>query len=152
MPKYLGNQDLVRRLDEIAHNVTILKKGNLRCCKNYRTISLISHPCKIMLRIILNRFKGKAEELLSDEKAGFRPKRSTTEQVFNMRLLIEKHIDHHQDLHYNFIDFKKAFDRVWHKGLWRGNTHTDKPGNISDSKIQEYMEQQHQNGNKDMTL
>ena len=76
--------------------IMMQKKGNLRCCNNYRTIS---HPSKIMLRIILNRLKGKAEELLSEEQAGFRPKRSTIEQIFNIRLLIEKHVDHHQDLY-----------------------------------------------------
>ena len=96
--------------------ITIPKKGNLRCCKNYRTICMISHHSKIMLRIILNRLKGKAEELLPEEQAGFRPKRITTEQIFDTRLLIEKHVDHHQDLYHNFIDFKKAFRRVWHKG------------------------------------
>ena len=41
------------------------KKGNLKQCQNYRAISLISHPNKIMLRIILNRLKAKAEKLLS---------------------------------------------------------------------------------------
>ena len=82
--------------------IMIPKKGNLRYCKNYRTISLISHPSKIMLRIILNRLKGKAEELLSEQQAGFRPKRSTTEQIFNIRLLIDKHVDHHRDLYHNF--------------------------------------------------
>ena len=97
--------------------ISIPNEGNLRCSKNYRTISLISHPSKIMLRIILSRLEGKAEELLSGEQAGFQLKRSTTEQIFNIRLLIKKHIDH--DLYHNFIDFKKAFDRVWHKGLWR---------------------------------
>ena len=35
--------------------ITIPKKGNIRKCNNYKTISLISHPSKIMLRIILNR-------------------------------------------------------------------------------------------------
>ena len=84
-----------------------------------RTISPISHPSKIMLRFMLNQLKGKAEELLSEEQAGFRPKRGTTEQIFNIRLLMEKHVDHHQDLYHNFIDFKKAFDHVWHKGLWQ---------------------------------
>ena len=72
-----------------------------------------------MLRIILNWLKGKAEELLPEEQAGFRPKRSTNEQIFKMRLLIEKHVYHHQDLYHNFIDFKKACDHVWHKRLWR---------------------------------
>ena len=86
-------------------------------CQNHRTISLISHPSKVMLRIILNRLKSKAEEILSEEQAGFRPERSTAEQIFNIRVLIEKHLTHQQELHHNFIDFKKAFDRVWHGGL-----------------------------------
>ena len=36
------------------------------------------------------------------------------------RLLIEKHLEHQKGPHFhNFIDFNKAFDRVWHDGLWR---------------------------------
>ena len=57
------------------------------------------------------------EELLSEEQAGFRPKRSRTN--LHIRMLIEKHIDHYQDLYHNFIDYKKTHDHVWHKGLWR---------------------------------
>jgi len=95
------------------------KKGNLKKCINYRTISLINHPSKILLRIILNRLKTQAEELLAEEQAGFRPKRSCVEQIFNCTVLIEKHLQHQWDLHHNFIDFKKAFDRVWHSGLWQ---------------------------------
>ena len=37
--------------------ITLPKKGNLRQCQNYRTISPISHPSKVMLKIILNRLK-----------------------------------------------------------------------------------------------
>ena len=33
--------------------ITLPKKGNLQQCKNYRTISLVSHPSKVMLKIIL---------------------------------------------------------------------------------------------------
>ena len=99
--------------------IPLPKKGNLRQCQNYRTISLISHPSKVMLRVILNRLKSKAEELLAEEQAGFRAGRSTVEQIFNCRVLIEKHLQHQRDLFHNFIDFKKAFDRVWHDGLWK---------------------------------
>lgn len=99
--------------------IPIPKKGNSRQCQNYRTISLICHASKVLLRIILNRLKSKAEEIIAEEQAGFRPKRSTTEQIFNIRLLIEKHLQHQHDLYHNFIDFKKAFDRVWHEGLWQ---------------------------------
>ena len=33
--------------------------------------------------------------------------------------MMEKHLQHQRDLQHNFIDFKKAFDRVWHEGLWQ---------------------------------
>ncbi|GFR71232.1 endonuclease-reverse transcriptase [Elysia marginata] len=98
--------------------VPLPKKGNLRLCNNYRTISLINHPSKVMLRVILNRLKPKAEEILAEEQAGFRAGRSTVEQIFNCRILIEKHMQHQRDLFHNFIDFKKALDRVWYDGLW----------------------------------
>ena len=81
-------------------------------------ISLISHPSKVMLCIILNHLKSKAEMLLSEEQTGFRARQSTVEQIFNCRVLIEKHLQHQRDLLHNFIDFKKAFDWVWHDGLW----------------------------------
>ena len=98
--------------------IPLPKKGNLKQCKNYRTISLISHPSKVMLRILLNRLKKKSEEILSEEQAGFRSNRSTVQQIFNSRILTEKYLQHQQLLFHNFIDFKKAFDRVWHDGLW----------------------------------
>ena len=44
--------------------------------------------------------------------------RSTTEQIFNLRILMEKYQQHQQDLYHVFIDFKKAFDRIWHAALW----------------------------------
>lgn len=99
--------------------IPLPKKGNLRKCQNYRTISLISHTSKILLRVILNRLKKEAEEHLAVEQAGFRAGRSTVEQIFTCRILMEKHRQHQRDLFHNFIDFKKAFDRVWHEGLWQ---------------------------------
>uniref|UniRef100_A0A0L8GMR6 Uncharacterized protein n=1 Tax=Octopus bimaculoides TaxID=37653 RepID=A0A0L8GMR6_OCTBM len=55
------------------------------------------------------RQKGKAEEILAEEQAGFRPQRNTVEQILNTRLFTEKHLQHQTDLYQNFIDFKKAF-------------------------------------------
>ena len=91
---------------------TLPKKGNLQQCQNYRTISLISHPSKVMLKIILNRLKPQAEKIIAEEQAGFRAGRSTTEQIFNLRILCENYLQHQQDLYHVFIDFKKAFNRV----------------------------------------
>ena len=71
-----------------------------------------------MLNIILNRLKPEAEKIIDEEQAGFRPGRSTTEQIFNLRILCERYLQHQQDLYHVFIDFKNAFDRVWHAALW----------------------------------
>ena len=60
--------------------ITVPKKGNLQLCQNYRTISLISHPSKVMLKIILNRLQPQVEEIIAEEQAGFRAGKSTTEQ------------------------------------------------------------------------
>jgi len=50
--------------------ITIPKKGNLKKCTNYRNISLICHPSKVMLKVILNRLKPQAEQIIAE--VGFR--------------------------------------------------------------------------------
>ena len=98
--------------------ITLPKKGNWQLCQNYRTISLISHSSKDMLKVILNKLKPQAAETIAEEQAGFRAGRSTTEQILNFKILSEKYLQHKQNLHRVFIDFQKAFDRVWHAALW----------------------------------
>ena len=84
--------------------ITLPKKGNLQQCQTYRTISLISHPSKVILKIILNRLRPQAEKIIAEEQVGFRARRrSTTEQIFNLRPIRLYHV---------LTDFKKAFDRV----------------------------------------
>ena len=85
-----------------------------------------------MLKVILNRLKPQAEKIIAEEQAGFRAGRSTTEQIFSLRILCEKYLQHQQDLYHIFIDFKKAFNRVWHAALWA----TMKTYNISTNLIQ----------------
>ena len=80
--------------------------------------SLINLPSKVMLKILLNRLKPRAEEIIAEEQAGFRAGRSTSEHIFNLRTLYEKHLQYQQSLYHVFIDFKKAFDKVWHAALW----------------------------------
>ena len=106
----LGDEGMAEGVNTIARHI-FTKKGNLKQCQNYRSISLISHPSKIMLRVIRDRLKAKAEKLLLQKQARFRPGRSTEEHIFNSRVIIGKY---QRDLFRNFIDFKKPFDRVWH--------------------------------------
>ena len=60
--------------------ITLPKKDNLQLCQNYRTISLISHPSKVMQRVLLNRLKPQAEGIIKEERANFVTGRSSTEQ------------------------------------------------------------------------
>ena len=71
-----------------------------------------------MLKVILNRLKPQAEKIIAEEQAGFRAGRRITEQIFNLRILCEKYLQHQQDLYHVVIGFKKALDRVWHAALW----------------------------------
>ena len=93
-------------MDSVADYYTPKKKGNLQLCQNYRTISLISHSSKVMLKVIFNRLQPEAEEIIAVEQAGFRAGRSTTEQIFYLRILCEKYLQHQQNLYHVLIDFK----------------------------------------------
>ena len=71
-----------------------------------------------MLKIILNRLKLQAEKILAEVQDGFRARRSTMEQNFNLRILCEKYIQHQQNLNHVVTGFRKAFDKVWRAALW----------------------------------
>lgn len=98
--------------------VPIPKKGDLGKCGNYRTISLVSHASKVLLKVILNRIQRKTEQEIPVEQAGFRPNRGTRDQITNLRVLMAKMAEHNQPLYMCFIDFQKAFDSVQHEKLW----------------------------------
>ena len=69
--------------------ITLPKKGNLQLCQNYRTTILISHSSSVMLKVILNRLKPQAVEIIAEEQAGFRAGRSTTEQILTLESCVE---------------------------------------------------------------
>ena len=52
--------------------ITFPKKSNLQQCQNYRTISLVSHLSKVVLKLILDRPQQQAEKVIAEEEAGFR--------------------------------------------------------------------------------
>ena len=51
-----------------------------------------------MLQIIRNRSKPQAKKIIAEEQTDFRAGRSTTEQIFNLKILCEKYLQHQQDL------------------------------------------------------
>ena len=63
----------------------ILKIGNAKKCSNYRTIVLISHASKVMLKILQARLQQYLKHELPDVQAGFRKGRGTRDQIANIR-------------------------------------------------------------------
>jgi hypothetical protein len=58
------------------------------------------------------------ERIIKEYRCGFRPNRSTTDQLFVLRQMMEKHYAHSMDLHMLFVDFRNAFDNVNRKRLY----------------------------------
>src|SRR6218665_1791092 len=57
--------------------IPIPKKGDTRQCTNHRTVALVAHASKIILRVILGRIRNRRETEMADEQAGFRKERRT---------------------------------------------------------------------------
>ena len=64
--------------------IAIPKKGNAKECSNYRTIELISHTSKVMLKIVQARLQEYVNRELPDVQAGFRKGRGTRDQIANL--------------------------------------------------------------------
>ena len=98
--------------------IPIPMKGNAKECPNYRTIALISHSSKVMLKILQARPQQPMNCELPDVQAGFRKGRGTRDQIANIGGIIEKVREFQKSIHFCFIDYAKAFDCVDHNKLW----------------------------------
>jgi hypothetical protein len=89
-------------------NVPIHKKGDKTDCNNYRGISLLSTSYNILWNILLSRLSPYVDEIIRDHQCGFRRNRSSTDQIFCIRQILEKKWEYNETVHQLFIDFKKA--------------------------------------------
>ena len=97
--------------------ILIPKKGNAKECSKYRTIALISHASKVMLKILQARLQQYVSHELPDVQAGFRKGRGTRDQIANIHWVIEKAREFQKNIYFCFIDYAKAFDCVDHNKL-----------------------------------
>jgi hypothetical protein len=70
--------------------VPIHKEGDKTDCNNYRGISLLSTSYKSLSNILLSRLGPYIDEIIGDHQCGFRRNRSTTDQIFCIRQILEK--------------------------------------------------------------
>ena len=99
--------------------IPIPKKGNAKECSNYRTIALISHASKVMLKILQARLQQYVNHELPDVQAGFRKGRGTRDQIAIIHWIMEKAREFQKNFYFCFIDYAKAFDCVDHNKQWK---------------------------------
>ena len=85
------------------------KKGNGKECSNYRTIALISHTGKVMLKILQARLQQYVNHEIPHIQAGFRKSRGTRDQIANILWMIEKAREFQKNIYFCFIDYAKPF-------------------------------------------
>ena len=95
----------------IGHLIKLPKKDNLKECKNYSGIALLSVVAKVLNRILLTRLLN-LDEKLREQRAGFRKDRSCIDQIAAPRIIIEQSLEWNTSLFLNFVDFEKAFDSL----------------------------------------
>ena len=95
----------------------IPKKPGAIECELHRTISLMSHIIKLILRIIMTRIRRVIRPEISQTQCGFVADAGTRNAIFMIRLLSEKAMEKQKDLHICFLDYTKAFDRVKHEKI-----------------------------------
>lgn len=94
-------------------------KGDKTVCDNYRGISLLVVTSKIFSRVILNRVQTLLDNKLLEQQAGFRANRSTIDQIFTLKLVMEKSREYNKPMYMCFIDIQKAYDSVNRELLWK---------------------------------
>jgi hypothetical protein len=99
--------------------INLYKDGDQTDPGNYRGISLISCLGKLYFSLWARRLTEYMESKLSEGQGGFRPRRSTVDQALALdEVLLRRQRDKTPTYLY-FVDFSKAFDTVWHNGLWK---------------------------------
>ena len=84
MPANLENSAVATGLEKVSFH------SNPKECSNYHTIALISHTCKVMLKILQARLQRYVNHEHPDVQAGFRKGRGTRDQISNICWIIKK--------------------------------------------------------------
>ena len=99
--------------------VNLFKEGDRADPGNYRGIALISCLGKLYLSLWARRLSEHAEATLEEGQGGFRRYRSTVDQALSLHEVLRRRKREGKTSFLCFIDFRKAFDTVWHDGLWK---------------------------------
>ena len=103
MPANLEKSAVATGLEKVSFH------SNHKECSIYRTIALISHASKVMLKILQTRLQQYLNHELPGVQAGFRKGRGIRDPITNIRQIIEKAREFQKNIYFCFIDYVKAF-------------------------------------------
>ena len=118
MPANLENSAVATGLEKVSFH-SDPKECNAKECSNYRSIAVISHASKVMIKILQGRLQQYMNCELPDVQAGFRKGRGTRNQIANICWIIEKAREFQKNVYFCLIEYAKAFDYVDHNKLWK---------------------------------
>ena len=109
----------------IATVVSILKKGDPSDLNNYRGISLMPVPLKLLLVILTTRIQEALEsrKILTREQAGFREEEECAAQVVALTEMVRRRYGVGLSTYLIFVDLSKAYDTVPHEALFAKMDH-----------------------------
>ena len=84
------------------------KDANGMECSNYRGVSLLNTAHKTLPNVLFSSISPFAENIIENYQCGFRKTKSTTNQIFRLRQILEKAKEFGIETHHLFIDFKSA--------------------------------------------
>ena len=99
----------------------IHKNGSINDPNNYRGICISSALLKILCILLNNRIQEHClqNDLLNQNQIGFKSNHRTADHLLTLKTVVKKYVTSgKKKLFACFIDFKKAFDSVWHEGLF----------------------------------
>uniref|UniRef100_A0A3B1JC70 ribonuclease H n=1 Tax=Astyanax mexicanus TaxID=7994 RepID=A0A3B1JC70_ASTMX len=122
----------------------IHKSGDKSDPNNFRGICVSSNLGKVFNNILNNRILSFLTEhdVLSKNQIGFLPNHRTTDQIYTLHTLINQHVHQTKNgkIFACFVDFKKAFDSIWHKGLYYKLLESGVGGKVYDIIKSMYLE------------
>jgi hypothetical protein len=103
---------------QTATIIPLFKKGDVDICDNYRGISLLSIPSKVLAKILYRRIEKVTESKLDEAQCGFRAGRGCVDQIFNLKQCLSMARERRKPILLCFVDLKKAYDSVNRRLLW----------------------------------
>ena len=101
--------------------ITLLhKKGGKSDPANYSGISLTSNLGKLFNKVLYARILKflNLNKIIHENQIGFKEDSRTTDHIFTLKSIIENYKSQKKKIFAPFIDLRKTFDTVWHKGLF----------------------------------